>query len=99
MKLQGKYQNEKKLISEFLGTYFLIFAGTGAVVIDHLTKSLTHVGVALTFGLVVMALIFTFSHLSGAHFNPAVTVGFLIHGDINKRKHFIISLFKSLQAL
>ncbi|MBM7651754.1 MIP/aquaporin family protein [Neobacillus cucumis] len=83
----------KKLISEFLGTYFLVFAGTGAVVIDSITKSLTHVGVALTFGLVVMALIFTFGHLSGAHFNPAVTIGFLIHGDINKKEaiYYIIS--------
>jgi aquaporin Z len=78
----------KKLISEFLGTYFLVFAGTGAVVIDQITKSLTHVGVALTFGLVVMALIFTFGHLSGAHFNPAVTIGFFIHGDINKKEAF-----------
>ncbi|MGG3467259.1 aquaporin [Neobacillus pocheonensis] len=79
---------KKKLISEFLGTYFLIFAGTGAIVINEITKSLTHVGIALTFGLVVMALIFTFGHLSGAHFNPAVTIGFLIHGDINKKEAF-----------
>ncbi|MGG1397521.1 aquaporin [Bacillus salipaludis] len=83
---------KKKLISEFLGTYFLVFAGTGAVVIDDITKSLTHVGVALTFGLVVMALIFAFGHLSGAHFNPAVTIAFLIHGDINWREaiHYIV---------
>ena len=81
-----KERMKKKLISEFLGTYFLVFAGTGAVVIDALTKSLTHVGVAITFGLVVTALIYTFGHISGAHFNPAVTIGFLINGDINKRE-------------
>jgi aquaporin NIP len=57
-----KEKNEKKLISEFLGTYFLVFAGTGAVVIDEIAKSLTHVGVAISFGLVVMVLIYTFGH-------------------------------------
>ena len=77
---------KEKIISEFLGTYFLVFAGTGAVVIDQMTKSLTHVGVAITFGLVVMALIYTFGHISGAHFNPAVTIGFLIDRDITKRE-------------
>jgi aquaporin Z len=92
---------KKKLISEFLGTYFLVLAGTGAVVIDSITKSLTHVGVALTFGLVVMALIFTFGHLSGAHFNPAVTIGFLIHGDINKKEalnYIIIQVIAGIAA-
>ena len=51
-----------------------------------MTKSLTHMGVAITFGQVVMALIYTFGHISGAHFNPAVTIAFLIHGDITKRE-------------
>ncbi|HEY2421988.1 MAG TPA: aquaporin, partial [Neobacillus sp.] len=77
---------KNKIISEFLGTYFLVFAGTGAIVINEITQSLTHVGVAMTFGLVVMALIYTFGHISGAHFNPAVTIGFFINGDINKRE-------------
>ncbi|WP_423801322.1 MIP family channel protein [Neobacillus sp. SAB-20_R2A] len=92
---------EKRLISEFLGTYFLVFAGTGAVVINTITKSLTHVGIALTFGLVVMALIFTFGHLSGAHFNPAVTIGFLIHGEIKMREalyYIIIQVIAGIAA-
>jgi aquaporin NIP len=77
---------KKKLIAEFLGTYFLVFAGTGAIIINDITKSLTHVGIALTFGLVVMALIYTFGHISGAHFNPAVTIGFFVCKNIQLRE-------------
>jgi aquaporin NIP len=89
----------KKLISEFIGTYFLVFAGTGAVVINELTKSLTHVGIALTFGLVVMAMIYTFGHISGAHFNPAVTLGFLTTGDIRLREAVLYIITQVLAAI
>ncbi|RBW67491.1 MIP/aquaporin family protein [Bacillus taeanensis] len=90
---------KKKLIAEFLGTYFLIFAGTGAVVINELTGSLTHVGIALTFGLVVMALIYTFGHISGAHFNPAVTIGFFVNGDIQKRDAVYYVIIQTLAGI
>ncbi len=67
----------KAYVSEILGTFFLIFAGTGAIIINDLFGgSVTHLGVSLTFGLVVMALIYAFGDKSGAHFNPAVTCGF-----------------------
>jgi len=67
----------KKLIAEFLGTFCLVFAGTGAIVIDGVTGgAVSHVGVALTFGLIVLAMIYTIGDISGAHINPAVTMGF-----------------------
>ena len=67
----------KKLAAEFVGTFALVFAGTGAIVIDQTTGgAVTHVGVALTFGLIVLAMIYTVGDISGAHLNPAVSLGF-----------------------
>ena len=67
----------RRPLAEFLGTFFLVFAGTGAIVINDASHgAITHVGIALTFGLVVMAMIYTLGDISGAHLNPAVTLGF-----------------------
>ncbi len=69
----------KKLLSECLGTFALVFAGTGAVVIDGATKGgIGHAGIAITFGLVVLAMIYALGDISGAHLNPAVTLAFAV---------------------
>ena len=74
------------LTAEFLGTFFLVFAGTSAIVVDTMTHAVTHVGVSLVFGLVITVLIYAFGHISGAHFNPAVTVGFWALGEFPGRR-------------
>jgi aquaporin Z len=69
----------KKLCAEMFGTFGLVFAGTGAIIINETSHgAITHVGIALTFGLIILAMIYTFGDISGAHFNPAVTIGFWV---------------------
>jgi MIP family channel proteins len=66
------------LVAEAIGTFALVFAGAGAVMVNAKTHALGHVGVALAFGLVIMAMIYAVGHVSGAHFNGAVTFAFAL---------------------
>ena len=70
-----------KLLAEAIGTFALVFAGCGAIVVDQLSGgNISHTGVSLTFGLVVMVMVHATGHISGAHLNPAVSVAFAVTG-------------------
>ncbi|CAL5213106.1 unnamed protein product [Lathyrus oleraceus] len=72
----------QKLIAEVIGTYFLIFAGCASVVLNNVGESkgtITFPGICITWGLSVMILVYSLGHISGAHFNPAVTISFAIY--------------------
>ena len=68
----------RSLLAESIGTFALVFAGCGAIMVDVKTGALGHVGVAISFGLVIMVMIYAVGHISGAHFNPAVTFAFAL---------------------
>ncbi len=66
----------RSAVAEAIGTFALVFAGCGAIMVDATTGALGHIGVAISFGLVIMVMIYAMGHISGAHFNPAVTFAF-----------------------
>src|SRR5688572_24532613 len=73
------YNLLRAMMAEAIGTFALVLAGTGAIVSNSVSNgALGHVGIAITFGLVIMAMIYATGHISGAHFNPAVTLAFAV---------------------
>jgi len=92
----------KKYLSEFIGTFSMIFCGCGAMVINDFTGGIiTHPGVAITWGLIVMSMIYAFGDISGAQFNPAVTLGFAVANKFKWTevpKYMIAQLFGALTA-
>lgn len=77
----------REALAEGIGTFALVFAGTGAVMVNQISEgAVTHLGISLVFGAVVAALIYGMGHLSGAHFNPAVTLGFAASGFFPRRR-------------
>ncbi|XP_031122574.1 probable aquaporin NIP-type [Ipomoea triloba] len=68
----------QKMIAETIGTYFLIFIGCGSVAVNKIYGSITFLGVSVAWGLVIMVMIYSVGHISGAHFNPAVTITFAL---------------------
>lgn len=76
-----------KYIAEFVGTFALVFVGTGAIIVnDAYGGVVTHVGIALSFWLVIMVMIYAVGAISGAHFNPAVTIGFWLNRTLPTRE-------------
>jgi aquaporin Z len=77
----------KKYLAEFIGTFALVFCGTGAIVINEATAgAVTHPGIAFTFGLIVMVMIYALGPVSGAHLNPAVTIAFALVGKFPSKE-------------
>ena len=77
----------RELVAEFIGTFAIVFAGTGAVIVNTLSEgALTHLGISFVFGAVVAAMIYALGHISDAHFNPAVTLAFWKSGCLHTER-------------
>lgn len=89
----------RKSVSEIIGTFALVFCGTGAIIIDEVTKgSVSHAGVAITFGLIVIAMIYGLGDVSGAHLNPAVSIAFTLAGRLPANALWVYVISETIGA-
>ncbi|MEZ4721151.1 MAG: aquaporin [Flavobacteriales bacterium] len=90
----------KKYLAEMFGTFALVLVGTGAIIVDDYSGgAVSHLGVSVAFGLIVTAMIYTFGKLSGAHINPAVSIGFLLNKKLNGRDSVGYVTFQLIGAI
>lgn len=77
----------RKYLAEAIGTFALVFCGTGAIIINQESGgTVTHAGIAVTFGLIVMSMIYALGNVSGAHLNPAVSIAFTLSGRFSPKQ-------------
>lgn len=92
----------QEALAEGIGTFILVFAGTGAIIVNQISDgAVTHLGISFVFGAVVAALIYGTGHISGAHLNPAVTLGFYTIGIFPQRRvlpYIAAQLFGAIAA-
>lgn len=90
----------KKYLSELIGTFALVFFGTGAIIVnDFSNNAFGLVGIAITFGLIVTVMIYIFGQISGAHINPAVTVAYVFKKEIKLWDAFFYMVFQIIGAI
>lgn len=90
----------KRYISELIGTYILVFCGTGVIVVNQVNEgAVGHIGICIVWGIVVMAVVYGFGSISGAHINPAVTIGFAVAKKFELKEVFPYIAFQIIGAL
>ena len=84
-----------KYFAELIGTFALVFCGTGAIIINEVSGgTVTHIGIAITFGLIVLSMVYTIGDISGAHLNPTVTFGFFLAKRLALKETVLYILFQ-----